>query len=162
MFKDNQNISNTDNMSDFVSLVKTKYDQEILLGEIDLILASLYLTNGGALQETLDKKIRAEVSSLVKEAKLKEKNFQGFLKSLRQILIELKEVDLTIAIDPTEEIVNQTYNWLKTYLNQSLVINFNKNPDLVGGAQIAYKGKYFEFSLKKELAEVLKGKQANL
>lgn len=159
MFKDNQNISNTSTMADFVSLVKTKYDKEILTREIDLVLESLYLTQEKAFEETLEKRVRAEVADLLRTLKLKEKNFQGFLKALRQVLVELKQIDMTIAIEPSEELINQVYNWFKTTLNESLVINFSKNPDLIGGAQIAYKGKYYEFSLKKELEEAIKQKQ---
>lgn len=141
--------------SDFLSLVRTDSEKLLLISEIDTVIDSLYATDTNSLKNTLAKNVRTETSSFFQKAYEKEKNFLGFLKALRQIILELKEINITIAVDPSNEIVDTVHSWLETNIGKSLIINFEKNESLIGGAQISYMGKYFELTLKKELENTL-------
>src|SRR6185369_5252172 len=121
--------------SDFLSLVRTDSEKRILINEIDTVINSLYSTDTASLKNTLEKDVRSETSSLFQKAYQKETNFLGFLKALRQIILDLKEINITIAIEPSDEIVDTIHSWLETNLGKSLIINFEKNESLIGGAQ---------------------------
>lgn len=148
--------------SEFLDFVRTRKDSEILLSEIDGVIESAYKVSPEAMEKFLKEGVRSDVAELFRKAKASEANFLGFLKSLRQILIDLKEVQLTLAFEPTEELIDDIYKWFKTNLNTSFVINFNYEPNLIGGAQIAYQGKFYEYSLRKELEQVLGDRNQNV
>ncbi len=141
--------------SDFLSLVRTDSEKRVLINEIDILINSLYSLGANSLKNTLEKNIRSETSSLFQKAYEKERNYLGFLKALRQLTLELKEINITIAVDPSNEIIDTVHSWLESNIGKSLIINFEKNESLIGGAQISYMGKYFELTLKKELENEL-------
>lgn len=141
--------------SDFLSYVRTESERRILVNEIDAVVDSLYMIDGNPLENTLNKSVRSEISELFRTAKAKETNFLGFLKSLRQIILEMKTINITLAKEPTDEIIDSIHTWLTRNVGKELIINFGKDEDLIGGAQIDYQGKYFELSLKKELQDAI-------
>ncbi len=142
-------------MASFLSFVKTRYDLQVLLREIDMLSSSLYMADNNAYENVLSKDVRSDVASAFRAAKQKQSNFVGFLKALRQVLLDLPEVDITVAVDLPESDLGEIYEWYVTNLRKNAILNFKKDATLIGGAQIAYKGKYHELSLKKELDKAL-------
>lgn len=133
--------------SNFLELVKTDYDREVLISEIDKVLATFYqVTKSDDLSA-----LRAETLSLIKKAEQTESNLSGFLKSLRQMLLDLKTFELTISIEPSQELVDEIFLWLKMNVKDPILLKFKKKADLIGGAEVSYKGKYYALTLDKIL-----------
>lgn len=144
--------------SDFLAFVRTDVEREILIREIDSIVNNSYQTKNN---DSLDKIVRADTMQLFERAKSTEKNFLGFLKSLRQMLLDTRTFDLTLAIDPSEDMINEIFSWFKTNFQSPPILSFKKNPELIGGAELSYLGKYYSFTLNKILDQELTGHQNN-
>lgn len=144
--------------SDFLAFVRTDRDREVLIREIDFVVNSSYQTRNNDL---LDKVIRADTMQLFEKAKSGEKNFLGFLKSLRQTLLDTRSFEITLAIDPSEELINEIFDWFKTNFKVPPVLSFKKNTELIGGAELSYLGKYHSFTLNKILDQELATHQNN-
>lgn len=144
--------------SDFLEFVRTDRDRETLVREIDLVINSNYQTK---VNNSLEKLVRAETMQLFEMAKSTEKNFLGFLKSLRQTLLDTRTFDLTLAIDPSEDMVNEIFSWFKTNFKNPPILSFKKKTELIGGAELSYLGKYYSFTLNKILDQELNNHQNN-
>lgn len=142
--------------SDFLKFVRTDQDREILIHEIDFMINSSYQTKSTG---SLDKVIRSETMQIFEKAKSGERNFLGFLKSLRQTLLDIRTFEITLAIDPSEDLVNEIFSWFKANFEVPPVLSFKRNAELIGGAELAYLGKYYSFTLNKILDQELANHQ---
>lgn len=140
--------------SDFLDLVRTESEREVMIREIDEVVNSNYKVNQ---EDSLQKILRAETLTLFESAKAKEKNYLGFLKALRQMLLDLTSFELTLAIDPTDELVNEIYSWVKMNVKKPIILAFKKKSTLIGGAEVSYLGNYYSFTVDHVLEEVLNG-----
>lgn len=82
-----------------------------------------------------------------------------FLDELRNYLLSLPKIKLTLAFQPNKEFLKQISEWLQKEVGQKIVLNIFVNPHIVGGAIIEYKGKYLNFSLIKEIQQFLKSNE---
>lgn len=142
--------------SNFLDLVRTESERELMIREIDEVVNSNYKVNQ---EDSLQKILRAETLTLFESAKAKEKNYLGFLKALRQMLLDLTSFELTLAIDPTDELVNEIYSWIKMNVKKPIILAFKKKTSLIGGAEVSYLGNYYSYTVDKVLEEVLQGSQ---
>lgn len=147
--------------SEFLSLVRTDQDREILIREIDLIIDGHYKV-GVDTDKTLKKEVRVQTFSLFENAKKSEANYLGFLKALRQLVLDMEGVDLTLAIDPTEDLIDEISAWLYKVSGRHLVITFKKKQELIAGAEVSYLGRYNSFSLDKILEEEINSSQFSI
>lgn len=82
-----------------------------------------------------------------------------FLDELRNYLLSLPKIKLTLAFQPNKEFLKQISEWLQKEVGQKIVLNIFVNPHIVGGAIIEYKGRYLDFSLIKEIQQFLKSNE---
>jgi len=82
-----------------------------------------------------------------------------FLDELRNYLLSLPKIKLTLAFQPNKEFLKQISDWLQKTVGQKIVLNIFVNPHIVGGAIIEYKGRYLDFSLIKEIQQFLKSNE---
>jgi len=82
-----------------------------------------------------------------------------FLDELRNYLLSLPKIKLTLAFQPNKEFLKQISEWLQKEVGQKIVLNIFVNPHIVGGAIIEYKGKYLNFSLIREIQQFLKSNE---
>lgn len=136
-------------MTDYYYLAKTKEEEEVLLEELSEIYESLYVTKPGATQEVLDQKVRHSVASLVRE-NLDDK----LLKDLMEKIKSRRLLKLTLAIDPSEDIISEVYEWAVKNISEDIVIDISKDKEILGGAIVSYEGKYFDYTLWKTLRNI--------
>ncbi len=68
-----------------------------------------------------------------------------------------KVVHMTLAFEPSEELVDRLLIWVRQKFGQGLVIEFEVDSKILGGLKLAtVAGKYYDLSLKKMLAEKMK------
>lgn len=133
----------------FYYLARTKEEEEVLLEELSEIYESLYRTVPGTTQQVLDQKVRRQVAGLIKE-RLNEK----FLKDLMEKIKSRRKLILTLAIDPSEDIISEVYEWASKNISEDMVLDINIDKSILGGVQISYQGKYFDYTLKKTIDQV--------
>ena len=127
--------------SEILLQLRTISDVDTLKEEIDILLNSLYKSN---FEETLYSKVRKTiVDSLVRVGAIHESP----LRSLQKQLSDLRVLKLTLALEPTPALVDNISSWVKTNVGEDVVLDLDLNSDLIGGAQIAFAGKYADYSL---------------
>ena len=82
-----------------------------------------------------------------------------FFEKLKKYLQKLPQLKIEIAFPPTKTFLQKVFNWLKEEMNEKLILDIAVNPSIVGGAVIAYEGKYGNFSLAKKIDELIAEKE---
>lgn len=148
-------MQNDNIYSEILQITKTKDDAVCLLGEIEGLRKGLYQVRDNSWEETLDKKVRLEIAREIrKSAGSSRASREVFLGNLTEKIKSLPQVDLTIAFEPTTEVITDIYDWLKQNIGFS-ILNIEIERGIVAGALISYKGKYFDGSIRKNIEEVV-------
>lgn len=149
-------------MEDILSHIKTK-DQVLLLdAQIDELVESLYEVKKNRINEILNKTAGAGTSLLLKKALAKTKDrdqARDFLQKLKNKLQSLKTFKLTISFEPTDEIIDKLYEWIKTNIKDNVILEIYHDKTILGGAIIDYEGFYKDYTLKKMLDETFEKKR---
>lgn len=136
--------------SDILRYIKTKSDADELLVGLDRLSESLYLTEPTAFERTLAT-LKAGYASAIRDALEKGADKSTLLSGLREKIISLKPLKLTLAFEPTAEFIEKLHEWTADNLGEEIVLDFEVNPKIIAGAVISYSGRYFDFSLSRLL-----------
>jgi len=137
-----------------LSRIRTTEDQEKILEEIDLLLSSFYQDKGMGFDSTLRTKVRFWFSSILKEEFSKEKvDKEEFLNTLRQKVLDMEKVYLTLAFEPSIDTLDRISGLIRTFIGKPCLIDFSFDPRLIGGVEIIYKGEYRDFSFRRIFEE---------
>lgn len=69
-----------------------------------------------------------------------------------------ESVELTVAVDPSEELIREVFGWLQSEINEDIILKIDIDSQILGGVRITYKGKYLDLSLSSKLEELFKNK----
>jgi len=143
-------------MYDFLlSKIRTSEDKDKLLDEIDLLLNGLYQYKGFGFDSLLENKVRAWVSTFLREEFAKEAlDRNAYLLDLKKKLMNLKEVSLIIAYEPTSDALESFFTFIRSAIGQNAIINLGYDPHLIGGVQIIFEGQFRDFSFKRIFEKV--------
>jgi len=131
--------------------VCTKEDADLLESELDTILSNLFKKNIG---QVLKKEIRLKTLEELK------KNFADFsntekvevaLNKVKDEIRKLKVLSLSIGFEPAEQTLETIFEWVKKNMGEGIVLDIKIDKGILGGAVIAYEGKYRDESVKKML-----------
>lgn len=140
--------------SDLLDRVYTKEDQQELLREIDILLGSMYKLGEESFTPTMKKYIRQTTGDLLtKFFSSTNIDKQHSLEQLKKQLLSLRELEIELGFEPSEDSIYQIHDWIAKNTDKGFVISININPNIVGGANIAYKGKFYKGSLKEKILE---------
>jgi hypothetical protein len=78
-----------------------------------------------------------------------------FLDNIITTIIALPTLSLTIAVEPNEQILKSVIDWCEVNLGKQVIIDVEVNPGLIAGATVQFGGKFFDFSVKPILDEIL-------
>ncbi len=152
--------------SDILGDIKTVGELEDFVLEIDIILGNLYKRSDKTTDEIFDKKVRKSTAIRIK--KLIEKNgintsdypaAEKLLFGLKDYLKKCKVLKMSLAIEPTEEIVDHIFNWVLENIGDGIVLDIDKDESILGGAIISFGGLYKDFSLRRNLEEIFQTKK---
>lgn len=147
-----------------LSVIKTKEDKLSFLAQLNN-LNQLFYSQGKDIQsfmEVLPYRKKEKLLSLAKEQGIDMHNnqaIQSFIMQIMQLLQKSKEVNLTIAFEPSEEIITKLSTWFVVNLKKAVILDITVDPTLIGGIIIGYNGFYKDISLKKVLLEKYQQKQ---
>ena len=155
-------------MEDFFSQISqeiiTQEDLLSFLDDINTTKKAIFQDPSKPLSQKIQNKTSRGFQEILKQL-LATPLFRGkrkqieFLDELRNYLLSLPKIKLTLAFQPNKEFLKQISDWLQKTVGQKIVLNIFVNPHIVGGAIIEYKGKYLNFSLIREIQQFLKSNE---
>ena len=132
--------------------------------EIDLLLQCLFHEKKNkAFEDVLKEKVRFKTAEAVdscfrRNDKETDKHLEGgreeLLNGLKDAILKLDVVKLTIAFEPTEKSIEEMHLSLSKVLEKKTLLQIYTDFSFLGGATVVYKGKYFDASLKKKMETI--------
>lgn len=149
--------------------IRTVQEANNFCAEIDSLLESFYQVGNKNLDELLSSSTGNSTSILIKKI-LSDNNIlssdfvscEKLLSQVRNGVKKMKVVRITLAIDPTDEIISHISDWINRNLEANTLIDIDKDESILGGAVLSINGNYKDFSLKKILEEVFAKKKNGL
>jgi F0F1-type ATP synthase delta subunit len=136
--------------------ISTKEEKNLLLDEVDSLLASLYKTKKSAFDVVLDSLVRVSTAKVIRKAVLNGIDKKKFLEALKDRLEKMGSIKLTLAFEPTKAITDEIHEWIKNNLAKDTLIETQVNKNILGGAIISFNGHFVDRSLDKSLNEYFK------
>ncbi len=151
---------NDERYSEILSQIRTKEDADLLLGEIDNLLVSLYRVKGSMFEEVLREKVRVGVAQVITGAVPKSiPGKEEFLRGLKECLGELKPLKLTLAFEPTSQTVEKIFSWVCQNLDENIVLEIDTDQSILAGAIVTFEGAYEDLSLRSVFEEKFGGER---
>jgi F0F1-type ATP synthase delta subunit len=133
-----------------ISKIGTVEERDKILAEIKILTASLYEDQGNGFNSSLNSQVRAWVSEAIKKEAPNEINDVGnYLKELSAKLVELKVISLKIAFEPTRSSIDKFTAFIRKRVGDDVLLDFEFDPSILGGAVVINNGIYKDFSLKR-------------
>ncbi len=126
--------------SDVYGLVLTTGDRELLVGEIDILVNNLYMT------EALKSEVRSTAAAVLG-------GYKDALPAVREAVKRMREIKLGVAVELPQRAIEGIVHRVRKYLGEDVVVDFHLWPELIGGATVYWEGRYGDFSLKKKLED---------
>ncbi len=144
-------------LSYFLSLIKTKSYADEVVDHMDELKDSLYNK-----RIDLDKKMSQLFSFEMKEKIMAyswqeqinlndPESFGKFLLELRSYVKNMPVVKISIAFEPTDEMVKDISGWFIENYGKNVLVDLCFDKDLIAGAVIEFNQEIKDFSLKKKL-----------
>lgn len=131
--------------AELLNLITTKAQADSLISRLEELEGQIY--KKGGLEKKAKKLFTAREAEVVLEAAA-----EGRLAPLKDCLLELPVLRLTLAVEPTVEMVEKIADWAKKSLDEKVVLDFAVDENIIGGAVVEFKGKYGDFSISKRLS----------
>lgn len=149
--------------------IKTREQLEEFSLEIDNILSNLFKVKNRNIEEVLGKTVGQRtiqiIKKLLQENKIDSSDYDSLdklLNSIKQDLKKIRILKMSLAIDPTNEIVDHLFNWVKKNLGEGIILDIDRDETILGGAIISFDGRYKDFSLKRNLEEIFRDKKSEI
>lgn len=132
-------------MEKIYRVMRTKADAEIVLGYIDTIVNSLYGLNDKSFEKVVRKMPNEEVVMvmLAEIRKVPENLRIEYLRKLKEEIKSSETMKLTVAVNLSEEMMGEIVEELRKKWGR-LVVDFEVRPEIMGGAKISWRGRYWE------------------
>jgi len=75
------------------------------------------------------------------------------LREIKTSIESLRELKLTIAIKPTEEMIEKIYNWATKNIDPKIILDICVDPKILSGAQVSFEGKFGNYGLQPRWEE---------
>ena|SRR5579871_3601017 len=80
---------------------------------------------------------------------------QGFMDTLRERILSLPVISITIAFEPQEQTIQQLTEWFATQKNMQVLFDLHVDPGILGGATFSFNGKFADFSIKPTFQQII-------
>lgn len=149
---------NNDTHLSILENIYTKKQADVFVQHIDTLISSLYSKGRtiNKIQSEFPLEQSEQIIAVMRKEKIAINNndaCQQFFELLREKVLSIETIDLTIAFDPTLAQVQKIAHWINSNANQKLFINIIVNPKIIGGLQIGFNGMYKDKSLKTRISK---------
>lgn len=88
---------------------------------------------------------------------------EKYLEQLLKIVRELPEIEISIAVAPTDELINKIRQWADDNKMGHMIFNIKVKADIGAGSIImSHKGEYGDYSLENQLNKYFKNKRQEI
>jgi len=145
--------------SELLDQLMTVDDVEKLKNEVEILRSAVFKLgkkNEDAFEQTLKNDVRTWVAEAIRKILADQTvDKQKFLQDLSEELKKLKPVQITLASQPSQALLEKMHDWLNVQVHPGILLDIQYEPAILGGMVIAADGKYHDFSLRKKTLEVL-------
>ena len=141
--------------------VRTAHERDIVKGALDALIKNLYHTEPKPLEEIAEDLLPYAISkALVSSTRLAHvadnaAAMEAFLSGLVSALGTFRVVKLELAFEPQEGTIAIVSRWVRQQVGRDSIIDTSLDPLLLGGARIAFAGKYREVNLADMIESAL-------
>lgn len=133
----------------FIDKIITKEDLIFFLQEINSLEKFVFEKEKNFFFKKLEEVFGKEFKDFFLSQPLEEQLF--LFKKIKEEFQNLPQLKLEIAFQPDRGFILRLKKWLDEEVGQGIILDIFFDPDVVGGAIVEYQGKYFDFSLGKEI-----------
>jgi F0F1-type ATP synthase delta subunit len=155
--------------NDIFTKVRTTADAEQLMSQLDLMLTNLYKVDKEQFEKTINHNLNYDIADSLKNtlhsagiSPTNHEDMKLFLTGLKAELQSCEIITLTIAFEPSAELVTTISDWVHNNLGSKVLLEVNVDPYIIGGAIIIFNGKYLNISVKKKLDDILTRNQEQI
>lgn len=139
-------------MSDLMKNIKLESEREALLVFIDKVESKLFEPDFNLL-EYVNSELKPEIQNDLKsylglEEQREVEEIFTKLKKLKSELKSLPKITIVANIDPDSNTIDMVKNYLKDVADKPVLIDFVKDPSIIGGASVENDGYIFEHSFR--------------
>lgn len=139
-------------IQEILSAIRTKEDRNLLFSALEDLENRLYKINSAKEQSvahTLPERIERPLWNILRSRELADKTpaVREFFGDLRNALKRMRILKLEIAFDPTDEAIASVSDWLNREVAKDIIIEWDVDRALLGGAKMIFEGKYSAWTL---------------
>lgn len=149
-----------DQVIDLSSFFKTKSQASEFSARLGLILQNIYQP-GFNLEKVLSSQFNLNMKdkfiTLLRDCAVNINSIgelKLFLEKIRDRISAMPVISLTLAFEPTEQTTQVLSDWFLLNKKQVL-LDIKVDPSIIGGAIIAFQGKYKDFSIKPQFEQII-------
>jgi F0F1-type ATP synthase delta subunit len=148
-------------ISDIVAQLHTKLEADNFLIQLSDLSESLFnnkINFKDKLNTLFSSDLSLSILNGIKEANIDENNrieIQHYLEQISDSVKKTPIINITLAFRPKQSTTQKIYDWLSLRLRKPVLLNFKVERQIIAGAIIEFKGKYFEYTVHKSLNEYL-------
>lgn len=86
---------------------------------------------------------------------------KAFVEQIQERIATMPLLTLTIAFEPTERTLRAIAEWFLVNTNKQVLLDVRLDKNIIGGAVVSVNGKFFDFSVRPQFENVLKGVMSN-
>ena len=77
-----------------------------------------------------------------------------FLHGIKDLVTHVPTVEISLAFTPTPRFLDRVSGWLFENFKEPILLDLSVDPEIAGGAIVAFKGIYKDYSLRKKMEEL--------
>jgi len=148
-----------------LSLLITEMDRSELLSFLNALSDSLYKVDGAAkiILENNARFGKSLIAMLPEKWDTEDKdNASKILGALTKEIISIESVEVDIATDPTDRIINLISAWSTRAFKNKMIVSIKVKPEIIGGVIVVVDGVYKDLSLANKLSRAFDEKKGEI
>ncbi|OGM28143.1 hypothetical protein A2801_03080 [Candidatus Woesebacteria bacterium RIFCSPHIGHO2_01_FULL_41_10] len=141
--------------SNITTIVRTESECSLLREELQLLLVGVFETKENTLEEVLVRSVRASTAQIVRDNLAMKVDPKSYLEDAIADLDKLEVLHLTVAVEPTEDMLIRIIDWVRKNVSDNVILSFDHSSTIVGGAIVSFRGKYRDISLRNVISDAL-------
>ena len=141
--------------------LRTKDERDLLRNEIAELEAAVFRSDPDAREKILASHFPEHLASAMRKIfqdpmfKDNPETLKKFFHDLRDTIDKLPLLKLSIAFNPSEEMIARLHEWTQENLGPGIVLDISYDSMMLGGARIIFAGRYKEMTLAQMITEIL-------
>ena len=148
-------------MMPLVADLRTKDERDLLRNEIAELEAAVFRSDPKAMEKILTSHFSEHLASAMRKIfqdplfKDNPESLRNFFHDLRNTIDRLPLLKLSIAFNPSEEMIARLHEWIQKNLGPGVVLDISYDSMMLGGVRIIFAGRYKEMTLAQMITEIL-------